>query len=114
MVPTNHQFDFESYRKLTKNAKISITTSKRQSAVDKRLRFLRKYASNYSVGSRIFEGFCAGALVITNTCPTLTKLGFKPNIHYLDCDFWERNNFVIPNDKTLNKIADQGRKLFLS
>jgi hypothetical protein len=112
VIPTSHQFNFDSYRKLTKQAKISIITNKRQSAIDKRLRFLRKYASDYLVGSRIFEGFCAGCLVITNTCPTLTKLGFKPNIHYIDCDLWEKENFVIPDDKTLSKIADQGRKHF--
>jgi hypothetical protein len=112
VIPTNRQFSFDSYRKLTKEAKISVITNKRQSAIDKRLRFLRKNASDYLVGSRVFEGFCAGCLVITNTCPTLTKLGFKPNIHYLDCDLWERENFIIPNDKTLRKIADQGKKLF--
>ena len=112
VTPTNHQLNFDSYRELTKQARISVITNKRSFATDKRIKFLRKYASNYVVGSRIFEGFCAGCLVITNTCPTLTKLGFKPNIHYLDFDLWERENFVIPNDETLDKIADQGRKLF--
>jgi hypothetical protein len=112
VIPTNRQFSFDSYRELTKQARISVITSKRSFATDKRIRFLRKYASNYVVGSRIFEGFCAGCLVITNTCPTLTKLGFKPNIHYLDCDLWEEENYVIPNDETLNEIADQGRELF--
>lgn len=112
VTPTSHQLNFDSYRELTKQARISVITNKRSFAIDKRIRFLRKYASNYLVGSRIFEGFCAGCLVITNTCPTLTKLGFRPNIHYLDCDLWESENFVIPNDETLVKIADQGRKLF--
>lgn len=112
VIPTNHQLHFDSYRELTKQARISVITNKRSFATDKRIRFLRKHASNYVVGSRIFEGFCAGCLVITNTCPTLTKLGFKPNIHYLDCDLWERENFVIPNDESLNKIADKGRELF--
>ena len=114
VIPTTRQFSFDSYRELTKQAKISIITNKRQFAIDKRLRFLRKYASNYLVGSRIFEGFCAGCLVITNTSPTLTKLGFKPNVHYVDCDLWEREGFVIPDDKSLNRIAEQGKKLFFS
>jgi len=112
VIPTNHQLNFDSYRELTKQARISVITNNRSFATDKRIRFLRKHASDYVVGSRIFEGFCAGCLVVTNTCPTLTKLGFKPNIHYLDCDLWERENFVFPNDETLDKIADQGRKLF--
>lgn len=112
VIPTNHQFNFDSYRELTKQARISVITNKRSFATDKRIGFLGRYASNYVVGSRIFEGFCSGCLVITNTCPTLTKLGFKPNIHYLDCDLWEKENFVFPNDETLNEIADQGKKLF--
>ena len=72
------------------------------------------YIFNLRDLSRIFEGFCAGCLVITNTSPTLTKLGFKPNVHYVDCDLWEREGFVIPDDKSLNRIAEQGRKLFFS
>jgi len=112
VIPTNHQFNFDAYRELTKNARISVITNKRSFATDRRIGYLKKYASNYVVGSRIFEGFCAGCLVITNTCPTLAKLGFKPNIHYLDFDLWEKENFVIPNDEIINEIADQGKKLF--
>ncbi len=114
IIPTSHQFSFNAYRELTKQAKVSVITNTRQYAINKRIRFLRKYASNYLVGSRIFEGFCAGCLVITNTCPTLTELGFKPGIHFLDCDLWESENFLIPDEKTLNEIANKGKQLFFS
>lgn len=112
VVPGNQQFDWTSYREINQNTKINICLSLRQSAVDKRLRFLRKRASEFTVSSRVFEGFCSGSLVITNTNPVLLELGFKAGIHYLDIALLQNPNFLLPTNKILGKIANAGNELF--
>ena len=113
VVPGNHQYDWPSYREVLKRTKINITLSLRQSAVDKRLRFLRKRSSEYTVSSRVFEGFCAGNLVVTNVNPILEKLGFKPNLHYLDVDLFSKEDFQMPSDDSLQAIAQAGSDFFI-
>lgn len=112
VIPGYRQYDWSSYRNLMKNTKLNITLSLRQSAVDKRLRFLRKRSSEFLVSSRVFEGFCAGNLVITNVNPILEKLGFIPNTHYLDVNIFYQDNFQMPSNESLKSIAESGTDFF--
>lgn len=112
VVPGNQQFDWITYRDVNKQAKINITLSLRQSAVDKRLRFLKTRASEYMVSSRVFEGFCSGSLVITNPNPVLSELGFEPGKHYLDVVEVQTFDKLLPTNKRLSEIANAGTMLF--
>lgn len=112
VVPGNHQFDWVTYRAVNQNARINIVLSLRQSAVDKRLRFLRSRASEFMVSSRVFEGFCSGSLVITNSNPVLSEFGFESGVHYLDIDVIQNSSFLLPNNKSLGEIANAGNDLF--
>jgi len=113
VVPGNHQYDWPSYRELNKQTRINVILSLRQSAIEKRLRFLRQRASQYTVSSRVFEGFCAGSLVVTNTNPILEKLGFEPNLHYLDANLFFEDDFEMPSDESLQHIAQAGSNFFI-
>ncbi len=112
VLPGNQQFNWATYRDVNKSAQINITLSLRQSAVDKRLRFLKTRASEFTVSSRVFEGFCSGSLVITNSNPVLSELGFESGTHYLDIALIQNSNFLLPNNKRLGKIATAGNELF--
>lgn len=112
VIPGYRQYDWSSYREIMKHTKLNLTLSLRQSAVDKRLRFLRKRSSDFMVSSRIFEGFCAGNLVITNANPILEKLGFIANTHYLDVNLFYQDDFQIPSDEVFRNIAQAGSDLF--
>ncbi len=114
VIPTYRQYDWDAYRELHANAKINIILSLRQSAVDVRLRFLRKRSSQFMVSSRVFEGFCSGNLVITNPCPVLSKLGFESGVHYLNIDTYVKNKFDLPPDDVLKSIAQAGQANFFS
>lgn len=114
VIPGYRQYDWPSYRELMKHTKLNLTLSLRQSAVDKRLRFLRERSSEFFVSSRIFEGFCAGNVVITNVNPILEKLGFTENTHYLDVNLFYQDNFQMPSEEALQSIAQAGSDLFMN
>ena len=113
VVPGNQQFDWVNYRNLNKKTSINVTLSLRQSAVEKRLRFLTNRASEFMVSSRVFEGFCSGSLVVTNVNPVLSELGFESGVHYLDVTLIQYSNFSSLTDEELSKIAKKGNELFL-
>lgn len=113
VVPGNQQFDWVSYRDLNKNARINVTLSLRQSAVEKRLRFLKNRASEFTVSSRVFEGFCSGSVVVTNINPVLSEFGFESGVHYLDISSIQNANFSLLSDELLKNIANSGNELFL-
>jgi len=112
VIPGYRQYGWSSYQNLVKRTKLNIILSLRQSAVDKRLRFLRKRSSEFMVSSRVFEGFCAGNLVITNVNPILEKLGFVKNIHYLDVNDFDQDNFKMPSNESFESIAQAGSDFF--
>ena len=112
VVPGNQQFDWVTYRDVNKNTCINLTLSLRQSAVDKRLRFLKTRASEFTVSSRVFEGFCSGSLVVTNSNPVLSELGFESGTHYLDVTLIANSSFLSPTNKRLCEIANAGHQLF--
>jgi len=114
VVPGNQQFDWVSYRDLNKKTSINVILSLRQSAVEKRLRFLKNRASEFTVSSRVFEGFCSGSVVVTNVNPVLSELGFESGLHYLDVNLMQNLNFSLPNNDLLKNIANSGNQLFLS
>ena len=114
VVPGNQQFDWVGYRDLNKKTNINVTLSLRQSAVEKRLRFLKNRASEFTVSSRVFEGFCSGSVVVTNVNPVLSVLGFESGVHYLDVTLMQNPNFSLPNNDLLKSIAISGNELFLS
>jgi hypothetical protein len=113
VTPTFRQYSWEEYLDLLKRSKVKIVTSLRQEAVSKRLRFLRSRSSEFFVSSRVFEGFCASNLVITNNNPTLQSLNFVPNVHFIDLDEVRQSGFILPDDETLERIATAGNELFL-
>ena len=112
VIPGYRKYDWSSYREIVKHTKLNITLSLLQSVFEKRLRFLRKRASDFVVSSRVFEGFCAGNLVITNVNPILEKLGFIANTHYLDVNFFYQDNFQMPSNESLQSIAQAGSDFF--
>jgi hypothetical protein len=112
VIPGHRQYSWSSYRDLMKHTKLNIILSLRQSSVDKRLRFLRKHSSEFVVSSRVFEGFCAGNLVITNVNPILEKLGFVKNIHYLDVNDFDQDSFQMPSNESFQSIAQAGSEFF--
>jgi len=91
-----------------------VTLSLRQSAVEKRLRFLKNRASAFTVSSRVFEGFCSGSVVVTNVNPVLSSVGFESGVHYLDVSLLQNSTFSLQNKVFLKSIANAGNDLFLS
>jgi len=112
VLATNHQYTWEEYKLINKKSKINVNTSLLQEVVVERLRFLKNRASKYTVTHRVFEGFCSGSLVVTNSNPILLELGFHVNEHYLDLDQLILNGFQFPSDKILEKVALAGGSRF--
>lgn len=107
--------DWEEYRNLNKETRILIASSTLVESAIIRLRFnfLKSKVSKYAITHRIWEGFCSGSLVVTNTTPVLEKFGFKKNIHFIDIDTCLGSNIVLPNKRIMSEIAKSGNRLFL-
>jgi hypothetical protein len=108
-------FNWEEYRNLNKETKVLIASSTLIEIASIRLRykFLKNKVSKYAITHRIWEGFCSGSLVVTNTTPVLEKLGFKRDLHFLDIDTCLGSNIKLPNQKVMADIAKSGNRLFL-
>jgi len=113
VLETSHQLPWDSYCNLIKLSKININTSVTQEAVKYRNSFLLSLLPQHVVTHRIWEGFCAGTVVVTNANEVLNILGFYPGIHYLDLDLLIDNNFIFPNREKLYRISLNGHNKFM-
>lgn len=105
---TDGSLNWDEYCQLTKGAKLNINTSLIKKMMLEKLGKLRNRVPSTYVTHRVWEGFCSGAVVITNSNPVLNKLGFIQNLHYLDLNLILSQAFVLPDDTILNQIAKSG------
>jgi|688.fasta_scaffold277231_2 hypothetical protein len=112
VLATKQQYSWEDYKLVNKKSKVNVNTSLLQEVVVERLGLVRDRASKYTVTHRVFEGFCSGAVIVTNSNPILLELGFKVNEHYLDLDQLILNGFKLPSERVLEKVARAGNLRF--
>jgi hypothetical protein len=105
---------WNGYVNLVKSSQVIITTCWLQQYYivgSKRTR--AKIASN-TVTHRVWEGFAAGACVVTNSNAVFDSLGFVAGTHYVE--LWHEDepieNIILPPESELMKIAEAGHALF--
>jgi hypothetical protein len=113
LIATNHQYEWPQYLELLKNTRINIASSLLQSQVKKQNKFIQKMLPKFTVTNRVWEGFCSGAVVVTQKNSILDHYGFKAGLHYLDIEELELKKFTLPSEVDLQKIASEGQVKFL-
>jgi len=102
------------YTNFVKNSQVVITTCWMYQVHITGPRRLRTRIPATTVTHRVWEGFAAGAVVVTNSNAVFDSLGFVAGIHYVE--LWDENepieNIVLPPEKDLMKIAKAGHELF--
>lgn len=113
-IIARRQYDWDEYRELIKNSQILICSSTlvESAAIRLRFKFLQKNLAKYAITHRIWEGFCAGLLVITDATPVLTELGFMEDIHFINIQKFIDMKGTLPPSPEMSKIASTGRTLF--
>lgn len=112
VIGTDGSISWKDYCTAIQSSALNINTSLIKKNMKAKLQNLtRKLPKTYVTG-RIFEGFCSGAVVITNSSEVLRELGFIVGLDYLDLDDLLRNNFVLPSTIDLENIAKRGNKKF--
>lgn len=113
LIPTRHQYDWPQYMDLLKSARVNIASSLIPSRVKKQNKFIERRLPEFVITNRIWEGFCSGAVVITQKNLILDCYGLKAGVHYLDLGELESMNFKLPIDAELQKIASEGQTKFI-
>jgi len=113
IIETKHQYNWQQYRKILKDSRVNINSSLLQEHVIRQNYWIKRKLSKFTVTNRVWEGFCSGALVLTDDNPVLQFYGFKPNKHFLDLEEIEKSNFDLPDELTSARIAESGRKKFM-
>jgi len=114
VIEAKHQFKWNEYCDLLKQSRINLSLSTLQSHVIDQNYLIKNKLSKFTVTNRVWEGFCSGALVITNDNPILRSYGLFPSIHFLDISEMEKSKFDLPNESTLARIAKTGQKKFFT
>jgi hypothetical protein len=109
---SNHQLDWSNYLEILGNVKVVATTNWVQAEHKIGTKKLKKRISEYNVTHRVWDGFAAGSVVITNNCLTLQALGILPGTHFIELDEILLNHSKIPETKKLNEIVNIGHVRF--
>jgi hypothetical protein len=111
---TNHQLSWDEYVDLTKKSQISVTTCWLQQQYIVGSKRLKARIAKTTVTHRVWEGFAAGCVVVTNSNSVFDLLGFEAGVHFIelwtDEDLAEEIN--LPDEITLEKISTAGHELF--
>lgn len=111
---TNHQLAWEEYVELSKSSQISITTCWLQQQYIAGSRKTKAKIARTTVTHRVWEGFAAGCVVVTNSNSVFDAFGFVAGIHFIELwsEFELFENIQLPNEIELEKIAAAGHDLF--
>jgi hypothetical protein len=112
VIGTDGSIGWDDYCYIISCAKININTSLTKKLMLVKSGSLKDLLPRTYVTGRIFEGFCSGAVVITNANQVLLNLGFIENLDYLDLDELIMNNFELPHNDILKEIARSGNEKF--
>ena len=109
---SNHQLDWLGYLNVLGKVQVVATTNWVQAEHKIGPKKLKRRISEFNVTHRVWDGFAAGSVVITNNCLTLQALGILPGVHFIELDEIILNHSQIPETKILSEIAHNGHTRF--
>ena len=83
-ILTTHSLDWPEYIKIVKSARVIVTTCWLQNFHINGTKRNKDRLPKFTLTGRVWEGFAAGAVVVTNRNSVLDEFGFIPGEHYLD------------------------------
>lgn len=106
---------FEHYREVVQNSRAISSTTSLQAVFYRGTRKYLGLISPHVATGRVWEGFSARILVITDPCPLLENLGFVVGYHFLDLSEFlpDFSRLAEYGDHEQERIANAGHELFL-
>lgn len=110
VVESDGSLKMDNYIESMGNAKFYATTNLVQEIFFIGPKFYQKKICRTTLTGRTYNAFAAGMVLITNECDSLKEMGFIKGVHYLDLEqILSTDQFILPSEELLSKIADNGR-----